>query len=90
MSQLSELAKLITESLAVLQDEWRKAGVEEPSLEPESADPPAFVSIDADKASRVILGAAKALSILVAGPFRWSTWQVQEVNVDRVELIVVD
>ena len=79
-SELTELANLLTSSLDVLQDELKKAGIPEPSLGPSAPDPPAFVSVKADKASRTILGAAKRLSVLVAGPYRWSTWQVQEVG----------
>jgi len=78
-SELTKLAELITSSLTTLQEEWKKAGLSEPSLDPNEPDPPAFVSVKADKASRTILGAAKMLSVLIAGPLRWSTWQVQEV-----------
>lgn len=80
-SEVTELANL-TPSLDILQEELKKAGIPEPSLEPSASDPPAFVSVKADKASRTILGAAKRLSVLVAGPHRWSTWQVQEVSPD--------
>jgi hypothetical protein len=78
-SELTQIANLITSSLEVLQAEWGKAGVPEPSLDPFAPEPPAFISVRADEASRTILGAAKRLSVLVAGPYRWSAWQVQEV-----------
>jgi hypothetical protein len=78
-SELTKLAELITSSLTTLQEEWKKADLPEPSLDPNTPDPPAFISVKADKASRTILGAAKMLSVLIAGPLRWSTWQVQEV-----------
>ena len=78
-SELTQLANLITSSLATLQEEWKAANVPEPSLDPSSPDPPAFISVKADKASRTILGAAKLLSTLIQGPYRTSTWQVQEV-----------
>jgi hypothetical protein len=86
-SEVTQLADLITSSLEVLQGEWRKAGIPEPSLDPNSPDPPTYISVEADKASRTILGAAKRLSVLVAGPYRWSTWQVQEVVNQLLELM---
>jgi len=79
-SELTKLANLITSSLATLQEEWRLSDIPEPSLNPSSPTPPAFISVKADKASRTILGASKMLSVLVAGPLRWSTWQTQEVS----------
>ena len=78
-SQLTQLANLLTSSLATLQEEWKAANIPEPSLDPTSPDPPAFISVKADKASRTVLGAAKLLTTLVQGPYRTSTWQVQEV-----------
>ena len=78
-SQLTQLAALLTSSLAILQEEWKAANIPEPSLDPTSPDPPAFISVKADKASRTVLGAAKLLTTLVQGPYRTSTWQVQEV-----------
>ena len=83
-SELTKLANLITSSLAALQEEWRQSDIPEPSLDPSAPTPPAFISVKADKASRTILGAAKMLSVLVAGPLRWSTWQTQEVSLFRV------
>jgi hypothetical protein len=78
-SELTQLANLISSSLADLQEEWKAADLPEPSLDPDSPDPPQFVSVRADKASRTILGAAKRLSGLIAGPARTAIWQVQEV-----------
>jgi len=90
-SELTQLANLITSSLEILQEEWQKAGIAEPSLEPSAPESPAFVSVRADNASRTILGAAKRLSVLVSGPYRWSTWQVQEVfQFTKIQLMIVN
>ena len=79
-SELTQLANLITSSLAILQEEWRKEGIPEPSLDPFSPDSTDFMSLEADKAYRTILGATKALSVRVAGPLRWAAWQFQGVR----------
>ena len=54
--------------------------IPESSLNPTAPDPPAFISVKAQKVSRTILAAAKLISALIAGPLCWSAWHVPKVN----------
>jgi len=78
-SDLTKLAELITSSLTILQKEWKRLNVVEPSFSPDAEDNSFLLSVDATQASRTLVGAAKVLSTLVCGPMESATRQVQMV-----------
>ena len=79
-SELTQLANLITSSLETLQEEWKKAGIPEPSLDPSGPEPSDFTNIKIEKAYRTLLGSTKALNVRIAGPLRSAVSQFQQVR----------